>query len=209
MNIPSLQNIIIMLPGLLIALAFHEYAHGLVADYLGDDTPAYQGRLTINPLVHIDWIGFFMLMLAGFGWAKPVQVNPLNFKGVDMRKGMMMVSLAGPAMNFLLAGVTAVAMKLVYALPLTTNTSIILSILQPLLIFNIVLGIFNLLPVPPLDGSKILAGLLPDDKVYWIDSMERYGIIILLVLVFSGAISWILGPLLNAVIGLLNVFIMG
>jgi len=197
-----------MLPGLLIALAFHEYAHGLVADYLGDDTPAYQGRLTINPLVHIDWIGFLMLMLAGFGWAKPVQVNPLNFKGVDMRKGMMMVSVAGPAMNFLLAGVTAVIMKLVYALPLTANTSIILSILQPLLIFNIVLGIFNLLPVPPLDGSKILAGLLPDDKVHWIDSLEQYGVIILLVLVFSGAIGWILGPLLNAIIGLLNAFIM-
>ncbi|NLV15898.1 MAG: site-2 protease family protein [Syntrophomonadaceae bacterium] len=208
MSIPSLQNIIIMLPGLLIALAFHEYAHGLVADYLGDDTPAYQGRLTINPLVHIDWIGFLMLMLAGFGWAKPVQVNPLNFKGVDMRKGMMMVSVAGPAMNFLLAGVTAVIMKLVYALPLTANTSIILSILQPLLIFNIVLGIFNLLPVPPLDGSKILAGLLPDDKVHWIDSLEQYGVIILLVLVFSGAIGWILGPLLNAIIGLLNAFIM-
>jgi Zn-dependent protease len=122
LDLPDIRQLLIMLPGLLIALSFHEYAHARMADYLGDDTPYYQGRLTLNPLAHIDWLGFFMLLIARFGWAKPVQVNPMNFKGVDIRKGMMLVSLAGPGMNFLLAVVAAVLMKVVFSLPHTINT---------------------------------------------------------------------------------------
>ena len=184
LNMPDIRQILIVLPGLLIALSFHEYAHARMADYLGDDTPHYQGRLTLNPLAHIDWLGFFMLLIVRFGWAKPVQVNPLNFKGVDMRKGMMLVSLAGPGMNFVLAIVAALAMKFVYSMPHTSNTIIALTLLEPLLLYNVILGIFNLIPVPPLDGSKILAGLLPASQVVLLDSLERYGPIILLVLFF-------------------------
>jgi Zn-dependent protease len=205
---PDIRQMLIMLPGLLIALTFHEYAHARVADYLGDDTPYHQGRLTLNPLAHIDWLGFLMLLIVRFGWAKPVHVNPLNFRGVGMRKGMMLVSLAGPGMNFLMALVAALAMKLVYSMsPTGTNTATILTLLEPLLLYNVVLGIFNLIPVPPLDGSKILAGILPDNQMVFLDYLERYGSIILLVLVFSGAIGRLLGPLVNAAIGLFSGFI--
>ncbi len=207
LNMPDIRQILIVLPGLLIALSFHEYAHARMADYLGDDTPHYQGRLTLNPLAHIDWLGFFMLLIVRFGWAKPVQVNPLNFKGVDMRKGMMLVSLAGPGMNFVLAIVAALAMKFVYSMPHTSNTIIALTLLEPLLLYNVILGIFNLIPVPPLDGSKILAGLLPASQVVLLDNLERYGPIILLVLVFSGAIGRLLWPILNAILGVFSSFI--
>ncbi len=207
LDLPDIRQMLIMLPGLLIALSFHEYAHARMADYLGDDTPYYQGRLTLNPLAHIDWLGFFMLLIARFGWAKPVQVNPMNFKGVDLRKGMMLVSLAGPGMNFLLAIVAALLMKFVYSLPHTSNTIVALTLLEPLLLFNVVLGIFNLIPVPPLDGSKILAGILPESQGVLLDNLERYGPIILLVLVFSGLIGRILWPVMNVVLGLLTGFI--
>ncbi len=209
LDLPSIRELLIILPGLLIALSFHEYAHARVADYLGDHTPYYQGRLTLNPLAHIDWLGFLMLLLVKFGWARPVQVNPLNFKGVDMRRGMMLVSLAGPGMNFLLAIATAVVMKVVYSLPQTESTYIALTLLHPLLLYNVVLGIFNLIPVPPLDGSKILAGILPDSQGVLLDNLERYGPIILLVLVFSGLIGTILWPILNLVLGILSNFIFG
>lgn len=207
LDLPDIRQLLIMLPGLLIALSFHEYAHARAADYLGDDTPYHQGRLTINPLAHIDWLGFFMLLIARFGWAKPVQVNPMNFKGVDIRKGMMLVSLAGPAMNFLLAFVAAVLMKVVYSLPHTSNTEVALILLQPLLLYNVVLGIFNLIPVPPLDGSKILAGILPNSQGVLLENLERYGPIILLVLVFSGLIGRLLWPILNLILGLFSSFI--
>ncbi|HZJ83940.1 MAG TPA: site-2 protease family protein, partial [Syntrophomonadaceae bacterium] len=112
---PSLLDMFIWLPAILIALTFHEYAHALVADRLGDSTPHYQGRLTLNPLPHIDWIGFLMLLIFRFGWAKPVQVNPYNFKNTGVKKGMMLVSLAGPAMNILLAFIGMFLLKILYA----------------------------------------------------------------------------------------------
>ena len=180
--IQSLSEMLIALPAIMIALTFHEYAHGKVADILGDSTPYYQGRLTLNPLPHIDWIGFFMLILFHFGWAKPVQVNPYNFKNVSPKQGMMLVSLAGPGMNILLAFLGMLAYK--YLLPFQGQEWAIMTInmIHPLIYINLILAAFNLIPLPPLDGSKIVAGLLPDSGAEMFYSLEPYGPLILLLL---------------------------
>ncbi len=184
-NLPSLHQIVLMLPAIVVGLTFHEYAHGLVAHWLGDDTARLQGRLTINPAAHVDPVGLLMLFLAGFGWAKPVPVNPLSFTG-DMRRGMLLVSLAGPVMNIVMALVAVVVHLALMDLRLPYFTEIMFYIIY----INIVLAIFNLLPIPPLDGSKILAGILPG-RQEWLYHLETYGIIILILLVFTGAIGYI------------------
>ncbi len=204
---PSLLDMFIWLPAILIALTFHEYAHALVADRLGDSTPHYQGRLTLNPLPHIDWIGFLMLLIFRFGWAKPVQVNPYNFKNTGVKKGMMLVSLAGPAMNILLAFIGMFLLKILYAYTFNNNIVLAIRLLEPLVWINLILAVFNLIPVPPLDGSKILAGLLPDAGAQMIYSLERYGPLFLLLLIFTGAIGKILLPLVNLMYGLLYLII--
>lgn len=157
----DISRILISLPAIMIGLTFHEYAHGRMADYLGDDTPYYQGRLTLNPLPHIDWLGFLMLMIVGFGWAKPVQVNPYKLRG-GVKNGMMLVSLAGPAMNIFLAFLALIALRFIYPLQGSEWAQYAIMLIEPLVWINLVLAVFNLIPVPPLDGSKILAGLLPN-----------------------------------------------
>ncbi len=194
----SVYEMLIALPAILIALTFHEYAHGQVADWLGDTTPYHQGRLTINPLPHIDWMGFLMLMIFNFGWAKPVQVNPYNFKNISIKKGMMLVSLAGPVMNMLLAFLGLIILRLI-----SNDTSpympYVIQIIAPLVQINILLAAFNLIPVPPLDGSKILAGLLPDSGAQFIYRMEQYGPLLLLLLIFTNLAGKIIWPLYNLV----------
>lgn len=203
-NLPSLHQIALMLPAIVIGLTFHEYAHGLVAHWLGDDTARLQGRLTINPAAHVDPVGLILLFLAGFGWAKPVPVNPLSFTG-DMRRGMLLVSLAGPATNLLMAIVAVVIHLALVDLRLPYFTEIMFYIIY----INVVLAIFNLLPIPPLDGSKILAGILPG-RQEWLYHLEAYGMIILILLVFSGAIGYIFKifviPLVNALLRLAGIF---
>lgn len=184
-DLPSLQSIALMLPAIVLGLTFHEYAHGLAAYRLGDNTARAQGRLTINPVAHVDPVGLILLFLAGFGWAKPVPINPLNFRG-DMKRGVLLVSLAGPATNLLLAIAAAVIWGVLYELKLPYFNDIMMYIVQ----INVVLAVFNLIPVPPLDGSKILAGLLPG-RQEWLYKLEAYGMIILIVLIFSGAIGFI------------------
>lgn len=150
---------------LLIAVSFHEASHAFVAVKLGDDTPKYQGRLTLNPLAHLDIFGTLAIMLVGFGWGKPVQVNANNFR--KKRYDMMLVALAGPLANFFLAfcGVAVVAMLFFINPELLFQTtgaiSLFLAFLQTFIQINIFLGVFNLLPLPPLDGGNILLGLLP------------------------------------------------
>ncbi len=178
-------RLVYWIPAILVGLTFHEYAHGRVAEKLGDKTARYAGRLTLNPLPHLDPIGFLLLLLAGFGWAKPVPVNPYNLRG-DVRTGLMLVSLAGPATNILLALGAAVLLSIV------GPASPIVAWIDPLIWINLVLAFFNLIPIPPLDGSKILAGLIPGSSAL-LAHLERYGFIILIVLVFSGAISALLG----------------
>ena len=199
----SLYNMLIALPAILIALTFHEYAHGRVADWLGDDTPYYQGRLTLNPLPHIDWIGFFALLFLHFGWAKPVQVNPYNFKNISIKTGMMLVSFAGPAMNLLLAIAGMIALRLLGFDPQTGlysgSMSAVIQMIIPLIQINIILAVFNLIPVPPLDGSKILAGLLPDKGAAFIYSLEQFGPLLLLLIIFTTLAGKIIWPMYNVI----------
>lgn len=195
-HLPSPYEMLLMVPAIVLGLTFHEFAHGWTANRLGDPTARYQGRLTLNPAAHVDVIGLIMLFFAGFGWAKPVPVNPLNLRG-NMRRSMMLVSLAGPAANMVLAVAGAVGLGLgIWQVPL--GREIFLAIIR----INVVLAVFNLLPVPPLDGSKILAGLLPG-RQEWLYALENYGVIILLVLLFTGIIGRVLGFIISPIYGLL------
>lgn len=197
LNFPSMQELLLLLPGILVGLTFHEFAHGWVADRLGDSTARHQGRLTLNPLAHLDPVGFLMLILFRFGWAKPVPVNPYNLRG-DPTRGMMLVSLAGPASNMLLALVLALLLGLGVASLIPYGYYLFLYALQ----INVILALFNLIPVPPLDGSKILAGLLPGQS-HFIYQMEKYGFIILILLLFTGVLGKVLWPAVNFIVKLL------
>ncbi|HHZ16825.1 MAG TPA: site-2 protease family protein [Peptococcaceae bacterium] len=195
------RELMIRLPVILIALSFHEFAHAYTAYRLGDNTPKYQGRLTLNPLAHLDPVGTLMIIFGPFGWAKPVMINPLNFRG-SKRKGSMLVSLAGPLSNLIIAVIAAVLLHLVVSF----DTNVFWpTFFQSLVIINIGLAFFNLVPVPPLDGSKILAGLLPYHMRNVIYNLEMYGPIILIMLIVTGAIGTILTPL---IIGVYNFIIM-
>lgn len=193
-NLPSLHDIALMLPAIVLGLTFHEYAHGQVAHWLGDDTARLHGRLTINPVAHVDPVGLILLFLAGFGWAKPVPVNPMRLKG-DMRRGMLLVSLAGPVTNLIMAIAAAVIWGALAGLRLPYFNDIMKYIIH----INVILAVFNLLPIPPLDGSKILAGLLPG-RQEWLYHLEQYGVIILILLVFTGAIGFIFDILIRPVV---------
>jgi Zn-dependent protease len=204
--VQSIENMLISLPAIIIALTFHEYAHGQVAAWLGDGTPRREGRLTLNPLPHIDWVGFISLMLFQFGWAKPVMVNPMEFRKAGFKKGMMLVSIAGPAMNLLLAFIGVIMLKIVGINPIlgdyhgsmsVENAITAAKLIYPLIQINLILAAFNLIPVPPLDGSKILAGLLPDSGTIWVYSLEQYGPLILLLLIVTGTAGKIFMPLAN------------
>jgi Zn-dependent protease len=185
-----LQRLILQIPALLIAVTVHELAHALVADRLGDPTARSLGRLTLNPLPHIDPLGAMAFILAGFGWAKPVPVNARNFR--NPLRDMTWVAAAGPIANFLAA---FAALLLVVALkPAGLLPDAALRALSYVYTFNLVLGIFNLIPLPPLDGGHFLPYLLPRGAASALHGFERYGMLILLVLVFTGIIQRILGP---------------
>lgn len=185
-----LQRLVLQLPALLIAVTVHELAHALVADRLGDPTARSLGRLTLNPLPHIDPLGALAFILAGFGWAKPVPVNARNFK--NPLRDMTWVAAAGPIANFLAA---FAALVLILALrPAGIVPEVASRALSYIYTFNLVLGIFNLIPLPPLDGGHFLPYLLPRAAAGALHGVERYGMLVLLVLVFTGIIQRILGP---------------
>ena len=188
----NILHIVAGIPGLLIAMVMHEYAHALVADYMGDDTPRLMGRLTLNPMAHIDPIGALMLLVARFGWAKSVMINPNNFR--SWRKGELCVAFAGPAANLIVAFVALVAQVVFSRLDLFTGTALQL-VLSMIVIYNINFAIFNLLPLPPLDGSRILMCFLPSEWNYRLASLERYSFIILIALMMTPVFSYILIPL--------------
>lgn len=190
---PDLMELFVSVPAVLIAITFHEFSHGYVAHLLGDPTPKNQGRLTLNPIPHLDPLGTLMLLVAHFGWAKPVQVNPFYFKG-DRQRGLLLVSLAGPFSNLVLALFVAILYNLF-------GVSGYLALFLFLLVsINVYLAIFNLIPVPPLDGSKILLGLLPRHMHEYIYKIEAYGPLILVMLVLTNITSKILLPIAGTVI---------
>lgn len=175
----------------LFCITFHELSHGFVAYKLGDDTAKRQGRLTLNPIKHIDIIGLICMAFMGFGWAKPVPVDMRNFK--NPRSGMAIVALAGPISNILLA---VVVLIISFFFVPTAYTGVIWNIwliLQRFAILSISLAIFNIIPVPPLDGSKVLFAFLSETTYYKLMRYERYGMIILIVLIWTGVLGTPLG----------------
>lgn len=190
------MNIIESIPGLFIAIIFHELAHGYAAYILGDNTAKKAGRLTLNPLKHMDLTGFLCMLVFKFGWAKPVPINPFNFK--NRKRDTILVSLAGPVSNFIIAILIAFIFSLNISLSNTMFNVLILT-----LWYNIMLGVFNLLPFPPLDGSKIVASVLPEKLEYYFYKYERYLNLILIVLIISDVTDKIMGPIIDTVLNIL------
>ncbi|MFH0783276.1 MAG: site-2 protease family protein [Pseudomonadota bacterium] len=203
------NQLIILAPPLLFALTMHEFAHGFIAYRLGDPTAKMAGRLTLNPLKHLDPIGTIAFFFIKFGWAKPVPVNAGYFR--NPKQDMLWVALAGPATNLGLAVISAIFTKgiwlLASMLPYSPAAEAILLPLGAMLVasvwINLVLAIFNFLPIPPLDGGRILAGLLPDRLADSYRQLERYGFIIVLILAFSGLLSKAVLPIISFVNNLL------
>lgn len=196
----SITSMAATLLAVLLAITLHELAHGYVAYCLGDNTAKAAGRLTLNPLAHLDPIGALMMFIAGFGWAKPVPVNPFFFKG-NRTTGMMLVSLAGPLVNLIVAYIAYavyVAGQGFYTVPFMNQ------FLNYCIILNVFLAVFNLIPIPPLDGSKILAGFLPKQTAFkFLTTMERYGFVILMVLILFNITDMIIQPIAY---GILNFY---
>jgi Zn-dependent protease len=193
-----LQRLILQIPALLIAVTVHELAHGLVADRLGDPTARLQGRITLNPLPHIDPLGALAFVLAGFGWAKPVPVNAYNLR--HPMRDMALVAAAGPLSNFVVAFVALVALFLVGRYAETPYLAVpLLGILRFTYAFNLALGIFNLIPLPPLDGGHFLPYFVPGTSWRFLRQLEQYGPFILILLVMTGATRYIIGPIFAVV----------
>lgn len=188
---------------LLIAITVHEAAHAFMADRLGDPTPRSQGRLTLNPLAHLDPLGTLMLLIFRFGWGKPVQFDPYNLK--NPRQDAALISLAGPASNIILATITSFLIR--FAFPGSLSPEVF-TFIYSFIFLNIGLAVFNLVPIHPLDGAKILIGLLPIDlALEWQSIMQRYGTIILLLMIlpFSGVspIITLIVPVVQFIVNLL------
>jgi len=180
-------------------MPLHEWAHGFVAYKLGDRTAKYQGRLTLNPLAHVDYMGAAMILLIGFGWAKPVPVDPRNFK--NPKRDMALTALAGPVSNLLAAVVSGLISNLIVMIMIKTGNSslstgfvYVLLFFRYLMMINASLAVFNFIPIPPLDGSKILMAFLPYKAIFWIERHQTYITVIFMVAVLMGGVSNIIYP---------------
>lgn len=198
LDIGSLTDAAARLVGVFLCLTIHETCHGLAAYALGDPTAKSMHRLSLNPLRHIDWIGLCMMFFCGFGWAKPVPVDPRYFR--KPKQGMALTALAGPVSNLLLALLLLLFSRLIYDFaPYSDLWNLVFGFLLDTAVLSIGLGVFNLVPIPPLDGSKVLAAFLPDRAYFQLMRYERYGMLLLIFLSFRGvgggtisaAISWV------------------
>jgi Zn-dependent protease len=198
---------VLWVAALLLAITVHEFAHAWTSDRLGDPTARLAGRVTLNPIAHLDPLGTLMLLLFRFGWGKPVPFDPFNLK--RPRRDAALISFAGPAADLILATILAIIIRLGHLFMASSIASNLQIILTPFIILAITLAIFNLIPIHPLDGGKILVGLLPEKVAYsWDETLNRYGffIIIFLILPLFGGyslITLIISPVINFVISLL------
>lgn len=203
-----LQRTLLLVPPVLLALTVHECAHAWVANRLGDPTAKMLGRVTFNPIKHLDPIGTLMLFFSGlFGWAKPVPINPRNFSNIS--RDIIMVSVAGPLSNLFLAALSA----LVYKALIITGPSLLgampnvvwplFTMLELSIRINVALAVFNMIPIPPLDGSKVLGNLLPANQAFAWAKFEQYGFFVLLLLIVTGALHKFISPVIFVMVGLL------
>lgn len=196
-------GILFTIPGVLIAITFHEFAHGYAAYKLGDNTAKNEGRLTLNPLDHLDPIGSIMLLFAGFGWGKPVHVNPNNYtRRMSMDKAEAIVSIAGPAMNIVLAFIfTLVYLATIkYAGTAFLSSSVgkvIITMIYSIVSINIGLGVFNLIPLPPLDGSKVIKPFLSTKAKMWFENNEQIFYIVFVILWITPIAGYIISPVIS------------
>lgn len=201
-----IEKIIYVVPAILIALSLHEFAHGWASYMLGDPTPKAQGRLSVNPLQHLDIMGTLLLFLVGFGWAKPVQVDSRYYE--NPKADMVKVALAGPIMNFVVAFLSLLIMQILRnsQVPLNMISIYVDGLLQYIAMINIGLGLFNLIPIPPLDGSKVLLAILPAKSYFSYMRYEQFGMIALLIFIYLGAFNGFLFSARTSVInGMLEI----
>lgn len=196
---------ILTIPAVVIAMTFHEFAHAWTADHFGDTTPKSQGRLTLNPTSHIDPFGFVLLLFAGVGWGRPVMINPNNFTSNKSRATCeALVSLAGPLMNFILAIIfTVIYYLLLKYAPDTQSIVILMNLVLYTISINIGLGVFNLIPLPPLDGEKIFRRILPYRAIEWLDANSNMLQLIFMILWITGLLGYIVSPIVSSIFNLL------
>ncbi len=199
-----LTGILLSVVPALLCIVFHELCHGFVAYKLGDNTAKSAGRLSLNPFKHLDIVGLIAMMFLHVGWAKPVPVNMNSFK--NPKRGMAITALAGPLSNILLAAVVLLLYGFLYIplLKLGDFGYVIIETLGRTAVFSCSLAVFNIFPIPPMDGSKVLFALLPDKAYYKLMEYEHYGMLIVLLLVITGVIDPVLTYLVNALVGLLS-----
>ncbi len=180
----------------ILAIALHEAAHAYTANYLGDDTPKIQGRLTINPMAHLDPIGTLLIFVIGFGWGKPVQFNPYNLK--NPKRDTALIALAGPTTNIILAVISSLLLKL-----FGIQLPMLALFLSAFISLNVVLAVFNMVPLDPLDGFKVVRGVLPHKYLADWDATARYGMFVLLFLLLTGVLWKVMNPFINLLMGIL------
>ncbi|MCX6791816.1 MAG: site-2 protease family protein [Candidatus Gottesmanbacteria bacterium] len=198
----NLLDFIFSLVALIVAIDIHEFSHAWAAERLGDPTPRLQGRLTLNPLAHLDPIGTILLILVRFGWGKPVQFDPFNLR--NPRRDGALISIAGPVSNMLMTAMCSILLQLIFRIPAPGSLVIMVAgaLLQQIIVMNVMLGIFNLVPIHPLDGFKIVEGILPEAQAHEWHELERFGIIFLIFLLFPifggvAPIQRIISPVIN------------
>ncbi|NTU72969.1 site-2 protease family protein [Candidatus Roizmanbacteria bacterium] len=192
---------------LVVAITIHEFSHAYAAERLGDPTPRLQDRLTLNPLRHLDMFGTLFIVLFGFGWGKPVVFDPYNLK--NPRRDAAIISFAGPLSNLFLAALLAITLKLSVLFHLSWMTALGAYIFIPIISFNVMLAVFNLIPIHPLDGFKIVGGILPEDKAQEWYGLEKYGIIFLLLMILPLGNQSLLGMIVQPVISFILGFLIG